>query len=60
MTRAAHRRHYNLNMVTGKRLGTKVVVNIRGIANNQHLHGAPPPQTQAIQRVKHAYCTLSM
>ena len=34
---------YNLNMIPGKRLSAKVVVNIRGIANNQHLHGAPLP-----------------
>ena len=31
----------NLNMVSGERLGAKAVVNIRGIANNQHLHGTP-------------------
>ena len=34
---------YNLNMIPGKRLSAKVVVNIRSVANNQHLHGAPLP-----------------
>lgn len=27
----------------GERLGTKVIVNICGVANNQHLHGVPLP-----------------
>ena len=34
---------YDLDMVPGERLGTKVIVNICGVANNQHLHGAPLP-----------------
>ena len=34
-------RGYDLNVVPGERLGTKVIVNICGVANNQHLHGAP-------------------
>ena len=34
---------YNLNMIPGKRLSAKVVVNIRSVANNQHLHSAPLP-----------------
>ena len=33
----------DLNMVPGERLGTKVIVNICGVANNQYLHGAPLP-----------------
>lgn len=33
----------DLDMVPGERLGTKVIVNICGVANNQHLHGAPLP-----------------
>lgn len=33
----------DLNVVPGERLGTKVIVNICGIANNQHFHGAPLP-----------------
>lgn len=33
----------NLDMVPGERLGTKVIVNICGVANNQHFHGAPLP-----------------
>lgn len=32
-------RGYDLHMVPGERLGTKVIVNICGVANNQHLHG---------------------
>lgn len=31
----------DLDMVPGERLGTKIIVNICGVANNQHLHGAP-------------------
>ena len=34
---------YNLNVVPGECLGAKVIVNICGVANNQHLHGAPLP-----------------
>ena len=33
----------DLNVVPGERLGAKVIVNICGVANNQHLHGAPLP-----------------
>ena len=33
----------DLDMVPGERLGIKVIVNICGVANNQHLHGAPLP-----------------
>lgn len=33
---------HDLHMVTGKRLGTEVVIDIRGIANNQHFHRALP------------------
>lgn len=33
----------DLNVVPGERLGTKVIVNICGVANNQHLHGALLP-----------------
>lgn len=36
-------RGYNLNVVPGECLGAKVIVNICGVANNQHLHGAPLP-----------------
>lgn len=36
-------RGYDLHMVPGERLGTKVIVNICGVANNQHLHSAPLP-----------------
>ena len=34
---------YDLNVVPGERLGTKVIVNICGVANNQHFHGAHLP-----------------
>ena len=37
-------RGYDLHMVAGERLGAKVIVNIGGVANNQHFHGVPPPQ----------------
>ena len=50
---------YNLNMIARKRLGAEVIVNICGVANNQHLHGAPPPLNSTFAIVKHAYCTLS-
>lgn len=33
---------HDLHTVTGKRLGTEVVIDIRGIANNQHFHRALP------------------
>lgn len=33
---------HDLHMVTGKRLGTEVVIDICGIANNQHFHRAFP------------------
>ena len=33
----------DLNVVPGERLGTKVIVNICGVANNQHFHGALLP-----------------
>lgn len=33
----------DLNVVPGERLGAKVIVNICGVANNQHLHSAPLP-----------------
>ena len=36
-------RGYDLHMVAGERLGTKVIVNICGVANNQHLHGVLLP-----------------
>lgn len=35
-------RGYDLHMVAGERLGAKVIVNICGVANNQHLHGVLP------------------
>lgn len=51
---------HDLNMVTGKRLGTKVVIDIHGIANNQHFHRALPLPKFSFCHGKHAYCTLSM
>ena len=33
----------DLNVVPGERLGTKVIVNICGVADNQHFHGALLP-----------------
>ena len=51
-------RGYDLHMVAGERLGAKVIVNICGVANNQHFHGVPPPQKSTFAIVKHAYCTL--
>ena len=38
-------RGYDLHMVAGERLGAKVIVNICGVANNQHFHGAPLLET---------------
>ena len=35
-------RGHSLNMVPRERLGTKVVIDIRSIANNQHFHRALP------------------
>ena len=36
-------RGYDLHMVAGECLGAKVIVNICGVANNQHLHGVLLP-----------------
>lgn len=52
-------RGYDLHMVAGERLGAKAIVNICGVANNQHLHGVLPPLKSTSVIVKHAYFTLS-
>jgi len=36
-------RGYNLNVVPRECLGAKVIVNICGVANDQHLHGVLLP-----------------